>query len=162
MIFGVPVPASLWGARSRREQILLTVLAMLALLFLAWFGIASPLRRAAASADAGYTRAIQQLAIVETARREIMGSSGIAPLPDGGMAEAVTASAAASGMALARTRVESEREMTIWLSAVDARTFFAWAETLRKAHGVVVSNLTATRNEEGTLDVEALFARGAP
>jgi type II secretory pathway component PulM len=162
MNFGNSTLATLWHARSRREHTILIALAAVVAGFTCWYGVASPLRRAAASAGAERSRAAQELALVEAAQREIAGEAGLAPLPSGGMEEAVSVSAAASGIALARTRIGGDREITIWASAVDPRAFFGWVLTLRKAHGIVVSNLTAARKEDGTLDVEALLSGGAP
>jgi len=151
---------SLWHARSRREQILLLALTVCVAMVAAWYGVASPLRRAAGSAEAHHARAAQAATDVEAAVAEIAGSKGLATLPADGFEEAVLASAAASGLTLDRNRMENAREITIWANAAEPAALFNWIETLQQAHGVVVTNLTATRNEDGALQVEARLARG--
>ena len=56
-----------WTTRSRREQILLGALAGLLLIFILWFGVASPLRGAARDAEDHLARALADEAVVDAA-----------------------------------------------------------------------------------------------
>lgn len=152
--------APFWTARSPREQFLLATLGVLFAAFVGWYGVALPLQRAAASADAHRARAAQAWADVQAGVTETAGSGG-AGLPDGGIEEAVMASAEASGVALERNRVENAREITVWAKGVDPGALFAWMRTLQKAHGVAAANVTAVRDADGALDVELRFMGAA-
>jgi general secretion pathway protein M len=145
----------LWNVRSPRERGLLAIVAVLVAGLVAWYGVALPLRRVAVATDAYRARAIADMADAEWAAK------AIGALPDGGIEEAVMASAEASGIMLDRKRMENAREITVWVKDADPGSLFGWLQTLQKAHGVVPSNLTATRDGEGVLDVEIRLLGGA-
>lgn len=149
--------AQFWNGRSTREQGLLIVLAASFAVFVAYYGIMLPLQRAALSADAHRARAAQQWADVQAGAGEI-ASLGNAS----GIEEAVTASAEASGVTLERSRVESPREITVWVKGTEPGALFSWLLLLQKAHGVVAANVAATRDDEGALDAELRFAGALP
>ncbi len=153
--------AALWTMRSQREQVLLLTAGALFVALVAWYGVATPFRSAAADAETHRIRAAQQWADVESAVNEIRAANGGAALPEGGIEDAVMASAEVSGVALERNRVESPREITVWAKGVDHAALFTWIKLLQKAHGVVPANLTATRDEDGALDVELRLAGAA-
>jgi hypothetical protein len=48
--------------------------------------------------------------------------------------------------------------MTIWAEGVDPAGFFGWLQALQN-QGVVVTNMTATRDEAGRLRVETLLTK---
>jgi general secretion pathway protein M len=151
-----------WAPRSRRERVLLVLLGLSLILFALWYGVLSPLRRAAGNATLHLERAAATLSDVEANAAEILRSRGAAALGETGFEEALLASASASGVTLTRNRMESTREITVWAEAVDPGALFGWIRVLRLAHGVTVTNLTATRDETGALALEARFAWGAP
>lgn len=147
-----------WGGRSARERGLLLLLAAIGLALIAWYGMASPLRRAAEQSEAHRARAAQLLREVEIARAEI----GAISVPSGAALEDVlTLSAAEAGFELETQREQNAREIAVSGHAAGPDALFGWIEMLRKNHGLVVTNLSAARDENGTLRVEAVLMRGA-
>jgi type II secretory pathway component PulM len=139
--------APLWSTRTVREKILLVTAAALASAFVAWYGLAVPLDGAADAAAARHARALAHLAEIETTPRAGIGGF-----------DTVLQRAATAGVSLTRHRIDNPREMTIWAEAADAAAFFGWLQDLQ-AQGVVVTNVTATRDQVGMLNVEARLAR---
>ncbi len=152
--------ASAWRARSLREQVLLSALAALFVTLAFWYGAAMPLRHAAEAASLHRAEAAQKLADVELAVRMNAEAQGAAPLPEGGIEEAIKASAMVSGIAIERIRTGNQGEITVFAGGIEPSAFFSWVRVLEKAHGVRPADMTAARDDAGLLSVEVRFAGG--
>lgn len=151
---------SAWRERSLREQILLSALAALFAALAFWYGAALPLRHAAEAASMRRAEAVQILADVELALRMNSEAQGVARLPEGGIEEAVKASAMVSGIAIERIRAGNQGEITVFAGGIEPSSFFSWVRVLEKAHGVRPADMTAARDDAGLLSVEVRFAGG--
>ena len=156
MTYSFDTANQLWKMRSARERGLLLLLSILVLGFVAWYGIASPLSQAAGRSEMHLERAAALLGEVESSRAAI---AGMAVPTDVSLDDVLTLSATEAGFVLEK-HSENAREATVLGRAPDSATLFAWIEMLRKNHGLTVTNLTAARENEGALRVEAVFARG--
>ncbi len=151
---------SAWRTRSLREQILLSALAALFVALAFWYGAAMPLRHAAVAASLHRAEAAQNLANVELALRMNTETQGVARLPEGGIEEAVKASAMVSGIVIERIRTGNQGEITIFAGGIEPSAFFSWVRVLEKAHGVRPADMTAARDAAGLLSMEVRFAGG--
>jgi type II secretory pathway component PulM len=156
MTFGFDTANQWWRTRSGRERHLLLLLAILTLGFVAWYGVASPLSLAADRSEMHRDRAAALLSEVEISRAAIGGLS----IPtDTALDDVLTLSATEAGFALEKHN-ENARETTVQGRAPNPAALFTWVEMLRKNHGLTVANLTAERESDGALRVEAVFVRG--
>lgn len=151
-----------WDARNRREKLLLLAVAVIVATMLGWYGVAAPLRRMALAAEAHQANAARQLAQVEAAVKEIATQSVAQhDIADGGgFGDAVSRSATNAGLTFDTQRAENASELTVSARAVEPAILFGWIGKLRQDHGIVVTNLTVTRNQDGGLKMEARLARG--
>ena len=157
MNVGVEAANEWWRTRSMRERCLLLLLTLVVFGFVAWYGIASPLSLAAERSEAHRNRATALLSEVEISR------AAIAPMAirtDTSLDDVLTLSATEAGFALEKHSEDNPRETTVQGRTPDPATLFAWIEMLRKNHGLTVANLTAEREGDGALRVEAVFVRG--
>lgn len=146
-----------WGTRSARERTLLALLAFIVLGFVAWYGVASPLRLVAERSEAHRARAAALLSEVETSSAAI---GRMASPSDASLADILTLSATEAGFNLEKHTEQSGRETTVFGRASDPDALFAWIEMLRRNHGLTVANLTVTREQDGALRAEAALVRG--
>lgn len=152
-----------FDGRTRRERLLLAVMAVLLGAALVWYGLVTPVqawcdaaaeRRAAAAAALASVEA--DIARIEEARETDRGGGGepIEPL--------LLRTAAQAGLGLARHQAESDGAHTVWLEAAPPEVVFGWIATLERGHGVSVTNLTALKAAAGGLDVQVSFRQAAP
>ena len=147
----------LWKGRSPRERSLLALLAAISFGLVSWYGIASPLSRAAASSDMHRSRAAALLREVEDSRA-IMTRMAIPT--DKSLGDLLMLSALEAGFTLDQHSEANAGETAVRGRASDSAALFAWIDMLRKNHGLTVSNLTAEREKDGGLRVEASFMWG--
>jgi type II secretory pathway component PulM len=146
-----------WRARSARERSLLLLMTATVLGFVGWYGIASPLRSAVERSDMHRARAAALLREVETSGAVI----GHRVLPtDASLGDVLVLSAAEAGFTLEKHAEENLRETAVQGRAAEPAALFAWIEMLKTNHGLTVANLTAEREQDGSLRVDAVFVRG--
>ncbi|MFA7261707.1 MAG: type II secretion system protein GspM [Caulobacter sp.] len=143
-----------WFERSGRERWMLAGLGLVLALLLIWYGMLTPLRWAAGEAADRRARAVAGLAMTQDMVRE---SAGRRPGPARSLAEVVDLTAAATGVEINRRRQDADGRLTIWIDAVDPKTLMQWIVILRRAHGVAVTALTATKADAANLEVEIAF-----
>jgi len=158
MTFSFDMANRWWRLRSARERGLLLLLAAIGLALIAWYGVASPLRRVAQQSEIHRANAARLLREVETAR----ATMGALVIPsDAALEDVLMLSAAEAGFTLETHRAESAREVAVSGHATDPAALFGWIEILRKNHALVVANLTVAREQNGELSVEAILMRQA-
>ena len=146
-----------WHHRSARERGLLLLLSTVVAGLAFWYGVASPLTQAAAASDMHRSRAAALLREVEGSRSLIAGM--IVPTTET-LEDVLKLSAAEAGFALETQSEANEGQTTVRGHASEPAALFAWIEMLRKNHGLTISNLTAERENDGTVRVEAMFVGG--
>jgi len=145
-----------WRTRSLRERLLLLLLAVLMFGFATCYGIVSPLSLGAQRSEMHRNRAAALLDEIETSRAAV----GRMAIPtDASLDDVLTLSATEAGFGLEKHSEENERETSIQGHASNPAALFIWIEMLRKNHGLTVANLTAKRQSDGGLRVEAVFVR---
>jgi type II secretory pathway component PulM len=154
---GIDTANQWWRARNARERGLLLLLAFIVFGFAAWYGIASPLSRAAERSEMHRTRAAALLREVENSRASI---ARMAIPTDASLDDVLTLSAAEAGFALENHSEENARETTVQGHAPEPAALFGWIEMLLRNHGLIVTNLTTAREQDGALRVEAVLVRG--
>ena len=146
-----------WRARTGRERALLSLLVIVVLGLGAWYGVASPLKRAAERADMHRARAAALLSEVE-ASGAVIGRMAVPT--DASLDDVLTLSATEAGFTLEKHTEQGARETAVQGHASDPAALFAWIEMLRRNHGFTVANLTVAREQDGALCAEAVLVRG--
>lgn len=148
-----------WEARSRREQVLLAVLAAGLGLFILWFGVHRPLAQARADAALRYDRALRDEAVVRAAALGIRALERGAPAPKAAAspAEAVSASAAAAGLTLGRVEPDPGGGVRVAVGGVSPGQLFPWLAALQQDYGVTPAHLAVVKDAQGTLSADATF-----
>lgn len=150
-----------WETRSRRERRLLGALAALILGLGLWYGVVAPIRAAERAAIEAHARAVERLATVGSAAREmaalqtVRGSTGGRPL-----AAVVVQSSLGAGVPVARQGLEGEG-LAVGVDRADPAAFFRWIALLGRDHGVSVSAMEMTRNSDGTVRARVVFTGDA-
>lgn len=140
-----------WFERSGRERLMLEGLGLVLALLLTWYGILTPLRWAAGEAADRRARAVAGLALTQNmAPASVGGRPGAAR----SLTQVVDSSAAATGVVIDRRRQDADGHLTIWIDSVDPKTLMQWIVILRRAHGVAVTGLTATKADAASLQIE--------
>ncbi|HVI34457.1 type II secretion system protein GspM [Phenylobacterium sp.] len=145
--------------RTRREQVLLTVLAVALAAFLLWFGLYRPLAQARADAERRLDRAAATAAEVDraTVRLRAMGAAARVRPAAADPAQAVNAAASAAGLALARVEPDPSGGVQVAVAGVSPSQLFPWLAALQTDYGVTPRHLTVIKDEQGTLSVDATF-----
>ena len=145
----------LWDARSRREQIMLAVMAAALLLTVGWFAVLKPLDGAVKGSQTRLQKAAERFAQLDGAAR-----AGGLPVTSGQPLNAVVdASAAAAGLTIDRRREEADGRLTLWLTRTDPGLMMTWLTGLARSQGVAVTEMTASRTDGGLLEVQVTLGR---
>lgn len=148
-----------WEGRTRRERILLGIMAGLLAAVIAWYGVIAPI--GAWRADAADRRAEASAALqsVEADLARLNAAATDAPAGTGEPIEPLLIrTAEAAGVNIDRQQPEADGAQTVWLQAVPSQTVFGWIAQLEQDHGVSVSNITALKSPTGSgLDVQVSF-----
>ncbi|MEH6677431.1 type II secretion system protein GspM [Phenylobacterium sp.] len=152
-----------WTTRSRREQILLGALAGLLLIFILWFGVASPLRGAARDAEDHLARALADEAVVDAAVTEIarLGEAAPAPTRSAPVEQLVADTAAAAGLEVVRIEAGGDGGVQAVVMGPSA-SVMPWIALLLAEHAIAARHLTVLKGDVGQLDVDATFAPVTP
>ncbi|MBI1406999.1 MAG: type II secretion system protein M [Caulobacter sp.] len=151
-----------WAARSPRERTMLMIMGLILLLVLGWYGVAQPLSRGVTASEQRARRAAAMLSDLEAAARV----GGISP----GAAAAgarqpltavVDATAQAAGVTVDRRREETDGRLTVWLTGVSPTVMMTWLTALAQAHGVAVTDITASRLDNGLIEAQITLERPA-
>jgi len=151
-----------WNGRSRREQVLLAVMGALVAGFVLWFGVAAPLRTAAASARDHLAQARADEALVDAVAAQVAAQGQAPPAPSGGgpLEQIVTDTAAVAGLQVVRVE-EAEAGVQAVVSG-PSTAILPWLAFLAREQGVTARHLTLVKGEAGALDLDATFVRAAP
>lgn len=145
-----------WQARSRREQWLLAVMLALLAGLLLWLGLFRPLALAQA-------RAVDRLATASSGLAEVQA---LAPLLRGAGTPAnrpaalarLEARLKASGVTSERLELAPDGQVSLSIAAIRGQPLLALVAALEGQDGLVVTRLTARRNDDGSV-AATLLAR---
>lgn len=147
-----------WEGRSRRERVMLAVMASALVLVLGWFAVLQPLNGAVKASEARLRKAAERFAQLDAAAR-----AGGLPITSGQPLNAVVeTSAAAAGLTIDRRREEADGRLTVWLTSADSGLMMTWLTGLARAQGVGVTEMTASRTDGGLLEAQVTLGRTAP
>jgi general secretion pathway protein M len=151
---------SWWRERTDRERRLLAVMLTLLAVVVGWLGVVRPLAIAQAEAEARHARAVVALADIRElqAQAERLGARPLLPV-DASLVGFLERSAADAGLPVERLEAEGSERAVITVAAVRPAAFFGWAQRLEVRHGLIVDRLSATRNSDSTIAVQATFRR---
>ena len=152
-----------WRERSRREQVLLAILAALFALVVAWLVVVRPLGDRLSAARERHGAAVVALAEAKDRAAAIARLERERPAALAGAVEQeVTQAASAAGFQLSRIEPDGPNRVTQAIEAARPQALFAWVSEMETARGLVVERLTASSNSDKTLSVQlVLRARGS-
>ena len=158
-MFRLDTAIAWWEGRTRRERILLGVMAALLAAVVAWYGVIAPIGAWKAGAADRRAEAAADLQSVEADLARLNAAATDAPVGTGEPIEPLLIrTAEAAGLDIDRQQAEADGAQTVWLQAVPPQVVFGWIAQLEQAHGVTVSNLTAPKSSSGLgLDVQVSF-----
>jgi general secretion pathway protein M len=151
-----------WNERSLREQRLLAVMIAILVGVVAWLGVARPIAMARDAAEMRHARAVAALGKV----RELSGrfdALRARPLPaiDEPLVAFLGRSAGDAGLPVERLEAEGSDRAVLTVMAVRPPAVFGWIQRVEVRHGLIVERLSATRNPDTTIAVQATFRRPA-
>ena len=149
-----------WRQRSPREQVMLAVMAIALIAVLGWFGVVEPLGRAVESSRDKAAQAGARLAGIEAIGRA--AGPGLTAGSSEPLAAIVDASAQAAAVTIDRRREEPDGRLTVWLTSVEPGVMMGWLTSLAQAHGVAVTDVTASRLDGGLLEAQITLEQPAP
>lgn len=151
-----------WSGRTRREQVLLAVMAVTLGACVLWFGVHRPAEAARAAAEERYDRVAQErvVAVRAVARIRALARAERGPARRLPPAEAMAASAAAAGVTLSRVEPEREGGVQVAVGGVSPAKLFPWIAALQQDYGVVPRHMTVIKDEQGSLSMDASFGGG--
>ncbi|WP_426166453.1 type II secretion system protein GspM [Sandarakinorhabdus sp. DWP1-3-1] len=141
-----------WRERSRREQILLLVLAVLVLAITLGFGVLRPLAQARAEAA-------DRLSVATVALGDVRGMAAAIraaevrtrPAEALPTIERVGSRASAAGLTTERLDSDAGGRVTMRVPAVKPAMLLRWIAELETADGIIVDRLAITRNGDQTI-----------
>jgi len=141
-----------WRDRSRREQLMLLVMAALLAATIAWLGILRPLalardaaagRLATAETALGEVRAMTLAIRAAEARAQPAGNTPVI--------ERVGARASEAGFTAERLTSDSDGRVTMRLPAVKPAILLRWLADVETRDSIIVDRLSITRNGDATV-----------
>ena len=148
--------------RSRREQVQLAIMLVLAAITVIWLMVIRPLGDALAEARARHGRAVVALAEARSQAEAIVRLEGrrTAPL-EGALLPIVASAAGEAGFQVSRITPDGDARVNLTIASARPQAFFAWLDRLETGRGLVVERLNLTSNSDRTVSVElTLRSRG--
>lgn len=141
-----------WFAeRSQREKYLLVVMAVLAILTLAWALIVLPVTDGLSTARARHTDAVIRLAETRARVDELAAIQRQRPAPLAGPLDAIIRERAGdAGFALSSVSAESTDRVQISIATARPGALFSWIAGLEAA-GILVDSLSTTDNGDNSV-----------
>jgi general secretion pathway protein M len=146
-----------WDGRTRREQRMLAVMALLVAAVVLWLGVVRPItqRRDAAARDR--VRAESELAQVRVAiARLAPAKPGQSPTDAQGLEPVVRQSAGAAGLEIT-TGMDASGRLGFSAPRAPSAAVFGWLAALETTHGLRPVSLSVVENADASLQVEGAF-----
>lgn len=145
-----------WNALSRREQILVGLLAALLAVGAGWYGVWRPIAHFHQAAAFRHQQAVDEKNAVQAlvaqirARGSARRSKAARPLAD-----LVRESLEAAGITPARIEPDPEGGIRVAVNAVAPTLLFPWIASLQTAHGIAPRHLIVVKEGQGALGLDA-------
>lgn len=148
-----------WEGRTRRERILLGLMAVLLAAVIAWYGVIAPIGAWKTDAAERRVEAASDLQSVEADIVRLNAAASQAPAGTGEPIEPLLIrTAQTAGLSIDRQQAEADGAQTVWLQSAPSQVVFGWIAELEQVHGVTVANITALKSPTGSgLDVQVSF-----
>ena len=148
-----------WRGRSRREQVLVGIMLLIAVPIIGWFLIIAPANAWHDRARADYIAASDRYGRVKALSLGVTGEEAPAPVViEGALAEFVSVSADQAGFALTANNAQGPDRTAIAVAQARAPAALQWIGQLRAA-GVRVEALSMTDNGEGGVRLDLTLAK---
>ena len=147
-----------WDGRTRREQQLLAVMALLAAAVVVWLGIVRPLTDWRDGAAWDRARAEAHLVEVRSALARLAPEAGgeARTVDARGLEPLLLQTAGAAGLQLT-TGMESSGRLGFRAANAPAAAVFTWLGALDTTHGLQPVSLSVVENADASLQVEGAF-----
>lgn len=147
-----------WDSRTRREQRMLTVMALLVAAVVVWLGIVRPLNGWRVETAGDRARAEAHLVEVRTALVRLAPAiGGEAPAMDAqGLEPVLRQTAEAAGLELT-TGMDPSGRLGFRAAHAPAVAVFGWLGALDTTHGLQPVSLSVVENADASLQVEGAF-----
>lgn len=148
--------------RTRREQILLGVMALLAVPIIAWFIIIEPAIGWHDEARNTYVEASDRYGRVKALAEQMDGETGASTARiEGPLDQFIAASADQAGFALTANAAQGPERTNISIAQARSAAALVWLDQLRAA-GIRIEALQMTDNGEGGVALELSLAKAGP
>ncbi|WP_265587564.1 type II secretion system protein GspM [Sphingomicrobium arenosum] len=148
-----------YRARSRREQVMLGVMALIAVPILAWFLFIAPALGWHDGARDHYLEASERYGRTRLLAEDLDGGNGAGTSRiDQPVGDYVAASAAQAGFALTSNVTSGDDRTQVTIAQARADAVLAWIGQLTAA-GVAIEAMRLTDNGEGGVEVDLVLAR---
>lgn len=146
-----------WDGRTRREQQMLTAMALLAASVVLWLGVVRPLTGWREDAAGDRARAAAELAEVRSALGRVAPATGeTRPGDIQGLEPAVRQTAEAAGLKVT-TGMDPSGRLGFRVDNAPAAAVFGWLGALQTTHGLQPVSLGVVENADASLQVEGAF-----
>ena len=147
-----------WDGRTRREQQMLAVMALLLAAVVVWLGMVRPLSGWRDEAARDRARAETDLSEVRTALGRLPSTTaGRAPTADAqGLEPVLRQTAEAAGLQLT-TGMDPSGRLGFRAANAPGAAVFGWLAALETAHGLQPVSLSVVENADASLQVEGAF-----
>lgn len=149
-----------WDGRTAREQRMLMLMVLIALVVVVWLGVVRPALAWRESAAAERVQAEADLADVRQGLVRLARLDATRPVaPDaGGLEPLARRTAESAGLELS-TAMDAQGGLGFRISSGSSAAVFGWLAALQADHGVDVRTLGVVENTDATLQVEGSLSR---
>lgn len=146
-------------ARSRREQVLVGILAVLLVLVVGYYGVVRPLDRGVESAKQDFAEEAMRAGRL-AAKAQLLSEAGNAPrpVPSGALNVLLAAEAGERGFTLDRNQPAGDARAEIAIGSARAPAFLAWLSDL-ESRGVLTEQISMRRMDSGAVAITARLAK---
>ena len=154
----IPQLQQAWDGRTRREQRMLALMALLVAAVILWLGVIRPVNDWRAGAADGRARAGAELVEVRTALTRLgpARTGATRPADARGLEPVLVQTAEAAGLELT-TGMDSSGRLGFRLARAPAGAVFGWLAALETTHGLQPVSLSVFENADASLQVEGAF-----
>lgn len=145
-----------WDDRTRREQRMLVVMALVVAAAVAWVGVVRPTLDWRAEAARDRVRAERTLVEVRTALARTAPARPAPPVAAGGLEPLLRQTAEAAGLQIT-TGMDPSGRMGFRLAEAAPAAFFGWLAVLDTTHRLQPASLSVVENANASLQVEGSF-----
>lgn len=145
-----------WRDRSPRERWLIGVMLALLVAVLVWLALLRPLAAAREAADADAAAAQARLAQTQALVAAIKARPAATAAP---VLDVLNRRLAEAGLQPTRLEAQGAGQALVEIGAVNGRLLLGWAAALEQRDGLVIDDLTASRNPDQSVKARLLVRR---